>query len=119
VLALYSRTASKNSKLAAVTEASNISALSKLVVQLFEPMYGRQFRSVTEATALFQTKLFAIMGPNAFLCLLSLPPKIDHTDIELGVDDGHLFVTLQQNYGRFQEAGRLFLKRKQGEEEEY
>ena len=50
VIAIYSKTGGKNGKHAAVTEASNISATSYLVVQVFEhmPVQGRlQFFEIT------------------------------------------------------------------------
>jgi hypothetical protein len=58
-----------------VPSASNISALSKLVVQVSEPMFARIFRSIPEAIAIFQTKQFALIPPYSFFCLLSSPPE--------------------------------------------
>ena len=45
VLVLYSKSG-KNGKHSSVSESSNISAVSYMAVQNFEPMYARQFRSV-------------------------------------------------------------------------
>ncbi|KAF8224683.1 hypothetical protein L208DRAFT_1309777, partial [Tricholoma matsutake] len=53
VIALYSKTGSKNGKHAAVTDASNIFAISYMAVQVFEHMHGRQFQEYPDATATF------------------------------------------------------------------
>ncbi|KAF8231174.1 hypothetical protein L208DRAFT_1067273, partial [Tricholoma matsutake] len=51
VIALYSKTGCKNGKHAAVTDASNISAISYIPVQVFEHMHGHQFQEHPDATA--------------------------------------------------------------------
>jgi hypothetical protein len=53
VIALYSKTGSKNGKHAAITDSSNISALLYVGVQVFEHMYGCQFCVIPEATTPF------------------------------------------------------------------
>lgn len=92
VVALYSKTG-KNGKHSAINESSNIAAVSYLAVQLFQHRLGPQFRSVPDATALFQTKQFLLLSSFQFLCLIEtklpaqqssmpfielLPQDIDH-----------------------------------------
>jgi hypothetical protein len=43
VIVIYSKTGGKNGKHAAITDASNISAVSYLAVQVFEHMHGCLF----------------------------------------------------------------------------
>jgi hypothetical protein len=66
---MYSKTGGKNGKHAAITQSSNISAVSYIGLQLFENVINRQFRAIPEATALFQTRLYALsnvrMGPSS------------------------------------------------------
>ena len=73
----------KNGKHAAVTDASNISAVSYLGVKVFEHMHGRLFRDHPDATAIFRTKQFAFLTSNAFLCLLASIPKTVPAELEL------------------------------------
>jgi len=116
VVALYSKTGGKNSKHESVSDSSNICAVSNVAVQLFEYMHGRQFRSIPEATSIFQTKQFALLGSNAFLCLLSLPPRSTVPGLELSQEDADRFKNLLMHEDKFKEAMRLFRKRGQGKE---
>lgn len=77
-------------------------------------MYGRQFRSIPEATSTLQTKQFGLFGPNSFLCLLSSPPRITATGLELGQEDAEYFKILLADEAKFKEAMRLFRKRGRG-----
>jgi hypothetical protein len=60
----------KNSKHAAITDSFIISAVSYIGVQVFKRMYGRQFRVIPEATALF-TKQFALLQPISLRALVA------------------------------------------------
>ena len=80
MITIYSKTGGRNGKHAAITDASNISAISYpgLGVQVFKHTYGCLFRDRPDATATFHTKQFALLTSNlnAFLSLLSSTPKI-------------------------------------------
>ena len=76
VIALYAKTGGKNGKHMAITDSSNISAVSNIGVQVFEHMYSGLFRAIPEATALFFTKRFALLQPISFLCLISSRPTL-------------------------------------------
>ncbi|KAJ7693090.1 hypothetical protein B0H17DRAFT_873689, partial [Mycena rosella] len=93
-----------------VTESSNISALSKISVQVFENLHGAQFRSIPMATAVLQTKQFAHIPSINFLCLLSAAPKIVPTGLELGAEDSERFRTLSRGLNGFNAAMTLFRK---------
>ncbi|KAF8237094.1 hypothetical protein L208DRAFT_1071666, partial [Tricholoma matsutake] len=51
VITFYSKTGGKHGKHSSITEASNISTISYIAVQLFEFMHGRQFRHTPESTS--------------------------------------------------------------------
>ena len=115
MIAIYSKTGGKNGKHAAVTDASNISATSYLGVQVFEYMHGRLFRDHPDATATFQTKQFALLTSNAFLCLLSSPPKAIPlaTGLELAQKDAEIFMNMLSRENKFMDAMQSFHKRGQ------
>ncbi|KAF8232513.1 hypothetical protein L208DRAFT_1064247, partial [Tricholoma matsutake] len=52
VIAIYSKSGGKHGKHEAVSDSSNISAVSHVCVQVFEHMFGRQFRGIPAATAI-------------------------------------------------------------------
>ncbi|KAJ6523219.1 hypothetical protein DFH09DRAFT_877104, partial [Mycena vulgaris] len=93
-----------------VTDSSTIAALSKISVQVFEPLHGAQFRAIPTATAMLQTKQYAHIPPIHFLCLLMSAPKGVPTGLELCPDDVARFKILTKGTNRFQEAMKLFRK---------
>ncbi|KAJ7034214.1 hypothetical protein C8F04DRAFT_1350091 [Mycena alexandri] len=99
-----------------VTDSTNISAVSKISVQVFEQLHGNQFRAIPTATAILQTKQFGHILPDNFLCLLSAAPKVVATGLELGAEDSERFRKLSQGLSKFNAAMILFRKRgkKQG-----
>ena len=100
-----------------MVDSTNISVLSKISVQLFEQLYGTQFRAIPTATALLQTKQFAHIPPIImnFLCLLSTSPKAGPTGLKLGAEDSNRFQTLAQGHNKFNAA--LTLSRKRGQKQ--
>jgi len=98
----------------AITDSSNVSAVSYIGVQVFEHMYSGLFRVIPEATALFFTKRFALLQPISFLCLLSSSPDTatSSNHLELARADLVLFQTLQAHRTRFESAMTLSRKRK-------
>ena len=110
MIAIYSKTGGKNGKHAGVTDASNISAVSYLAVQVFEHMHGRIFRDHPDATATFQTKQFALLSSNAFLCLLSSTPKTIPMGLELDQKDAEKFMEMLSGEKRYMDAMCLFCK---------
>lgn len=108
---LHSKGGGKYGKHAPVTESSNISALSKISLQVFENVHGSQFRSIPTATAIVQTKQFAHIPSINFLCLLTAPPKLLPQGFELAAEDLERFKTLSKNFSKFEEAMTLFRKR--------
>jgi hypothetical protein len=101
VIAIYSKTGGKNGKHTAVTDASNISVVSYLAIQVFEHMHGCQFWEHPDATANFQTKQFTILSSYAFLSLLSSTPKTVPTGLELALKDAEQFRQLLLGESKF------------------
>ncbi|KAJ6615027.1 hypothetical protein B0H10DRAFT_2220789 [Mycena sp. CBHHK59/15] len=111
VFGLQAKGGGKHGKHEAVTESSNISALSKISVQIFDNLHGTQFRSIPVATALLQAKQFGHIPPINFLCLLSAVPKLSPTGLELVPEDSDRFRTLSRGLVQFNNAMTLFKKR--------
>ena len=86
-------------------------------MQLFEHMYGREFRVIPEATASLPTKQFGSINQICFLSLLSPSPDIParSTSFELTVTDHTLYQALQFGHCKFTNVMILFVKKKQNE----
>jgi hypothetical protein len=113
VIAFYSKTGGKHGKHGSITEASNISAISYVAVQLFEFMHGRQFRHTPESTSRLQTRQFALLPAMMFLTLLSSSPKVNAQSgtLELTLEDSNRFKTLDSGAAKFKDAMKLSRKR--------
>ncbi|KAH6903463.1 hypothetical protein BKA70DRAFT_1110791 [Coprinopsis sp. MPI-PUGE-AT-0042] len=71
---MYSRTAGKNARNAAVNQHSNLSALSRIAVQIYEHAHKRQFGSTPAATSPLSTKQYLLLAPYQILFVLSKEP---------------------------------------------
>jgi hypothetical protein len=80
---------------------------------LFFLIFPTLFRDHPDATATFQTKQFALLTSNAFLCLLSSIPKAIPTGLELAQKDAETFVEMVSRENKFIDAMRSFRKRGQ------
>ena len=113
---LMTKSGGKNGKHAAATDASNISAVSYLAMQVFKHMHGPLFQDHPDATAIFHTKQFALLTSNAFVCLLTSIPKTIPTGLELAQKESEWFKQLllvsRQKFWKFWEA-RVNLDRNQ------
>ncbi|KAJ6613242.1 hypothetical protein B0H10DRAFT_1806002, partial [Mycena sp. CBHHK59/15] len=110
VIELYSKGGGKHGKHEPVTESSIITAISYISVQVFEHQYAAQFRSTPTATAMLQTKQFAHLPSINILCLLSKPPKVLPTGLELALEDADRFKKLNGGLDKFHKAMVLFRK---------
>ncbi|TFK27117.1 hypothetical protein FA15DRAFT_702135 [Coprinopsis marcescibilis] len=70
VVALYSKTAGKNARNASVKCAQNISALSRVAVQIYERIHAKEFTASPTATSSLATRQFVHTFPYQVLCLL-------------------------------------------------
>ena len=101
VLAIYSKTGGKNGKHSSITESSNISAVSYLVLPVFEHMLGQQFRSIPEKLQSLQSKKFTLLPSTAFLCTLdSAPRSAIETGLQIGTLDHARFSMLTKHISK-------------------
>ena len=112
---MYSKTGGKNGKHSAITESSSIAAVSYLSVQLFRYHIALQFHSVSDVTAIFQTKRFVLLSSVQFLCLIDT--KITDAQlavcfIELTPEDTDRYRALQN--GQKELTAVIKLRKKQG-----
>ena len=110
MIALYSKTAGKNAKHAAIPSSSNISALSRITVQVFEHMTGLIFRTFPSMTAPFGTKGFLHVTSYEFLAALSKGVK-EVNGVEVATEDLQMFQKLKRDHARLKEAIKLFTQR--------
>ncbi|KAG0694656.1 hypothetical protein DFH29DRAFT_756901, partial [Suillus ampliporus] len=101
----------KNGKHAAVDKADAIAGVSYLGVQIYQQHFHRHFRSIPDATAMFQCNHFAFLPSTAFLCLLSSKPNLTRSGLELAPADLTDFDILSTALPQLAEAAKLFRKR--------
>jgi hypothetical protein len=120
VVAFSSKSGGKNGKHCDITESSTIAAVSNIAVQLFQYRgHAREFRLVTDATLLFQTKQYLLISSIQFLCLLDtkFPFDRDHAlpYIEVTSDqDMERFKALREGKDQLSSALKLSRKRDGG-----
>ncbi|KAJ7504705.1 hypothetical protein B0H11DRAFT_1852265 [Mycena galericulata] len=112
VQVMYSKGGGKNGKHNNIDDHTNLSGISHLGTQVYEPFNGRHFRAVTEATASLQTKQFRILAPLMFLCRLSAPPITTATGLEIAAADPDLFRDLSKNTALFDKVMKQSKSRK-------
>ncbi|TEB28567.1 hypothetical protein FA13DRAFT_1794026 [Coprinellus micaceus] len=121
VLALYTRTAGKGARNAAATDVTNISALSRVAVQVFEHSHFAQFTSIPASTAALSTNKFLLLPPFQILCLLSNAPSQSSdtgtsatAPVYLSTTDFNDWKTLKEGGPSFVLAIKTFKKRDKG-----
>jgi hypothetical protein len=87
----------KNGKHCWTGEASSITALSYIPVQLFEHIISRHFRAVPQAMAALQISQFAHLPSTSFLCLLDESPTtlVGSQNLRISLTDGNRYDNLQ------------------------
>ena len=109
---MYSRGGGKNGKNEWVSTTSSITALSKVVVQIFEHSHGRQFSSKQTTTAVLNVFQFGIIPPSNVLTLLqSKPQNVNDAGFDLSPHDIALFKKLDAGLATFKSAMKTFRKR--------
>ncbi len=112
---MYSKSGGKNGNHAAVTEASNVSALSYLGLQVYENDYENQFTSIAESTSPFQTKQFALIPAIQVMSALAGSASIADIHSKIVVlcpNDMELFLRLKGSIGKIRSAVKKFNSRK-------
>ncbi|KAG1791966.1 uncharacterized protein BJ212DRAFT_1417953 [Suillus subaureus] len=85
--------------------------VSYLGVQIYQQHSHRHFRSIPDATAMFQCSHFAFLPSTAFLCLLSSKPNLTRSGLELAPADLTDFDILSTALPQLAEAAKSFRKR--------
>lgn len=112
VTSLYAKSGGKRGMHQAVTDHSNISALSRLGIQVFQRIVGPQFRSIPITPAPLKTKKFELVGPMHILFVLSSKVKVTTTGVELtSLADVILFNDFLRASEQIKQAIKLFSKR--------
>jgi hypothetical protein len=117
VHALYTKSAAKNRKHGAVSEKSNIAAVSYMVVQLYEPILrtvhsGKMdFRDRPDRLSLLQVKEYALMISSQFLTVLSKKPTSIPTGLNISEVDSASFSSLNRLSPQLKKAAEEFRKR--------
>jgi hypothetical protein len=114
VVSFSSKNAGKNDKHSDITESSNIAAVSNLAVQLFQYRdFGRQFCSIPNATAIFQTRQYLLISSIQFLYLLDTKLSSSQPSapsIELLAQDIECYKDLKQGEKEITQALKLAKK---------
>ncbi|KAJ6615753.1 hypothetical protein B0H10DRAFT_2220086 [Mycena sp. CBHHK59/15] len=115
---MYSKGGGKHGKHNNIDEHTNLSGLSYIGAQVYDPFLGSQFRAHTAATARLYTKQFRLLPPFTFLCHLSATPKKTEVGLELASADMALFRDLNKDIKSFDTAVKSSRSRKKVVEEE-
>ena len=116
VHALYSKSSAKNGKHSAVSEKSNIAAVSYMVVQLYEPNLRTvqsgmmAFRDRPDRLSLLQVKEYALVTSSQFLTVLSQKPTLIPTGLNLSEIDSASFSSLNRLSPLLKKAAEEFKK---------
>lgn len=97
VIVMYVQSAAKNARHESADTTTNISALSRVVIRVFEHTHGCQFRAIPSATAILQAHQFALLPPSNVISILSTGPQtLNHSGFDLSPTDMTLFNDLRR-----------------------
>ena len=115
---MYQKPTAKNGRHEPADVTSNIAALSRIVLQVFEHSgHGSQFRSIPEATALLQVHQHVLLPQTNFLTLLNTRPlKVNNSGFDLSPVDMVLFDDLKKGKAELKRAMKAFRKREKVED---
>jgi hypothetical protein len=118
VVVMYQKTSAKNGRHEPADITSNIAALSRIVLQVFEHSgHGNQFRSIPEMTALLQLHQHVLLPPTNVLTVLNTRPlHINNIGFHLSPIDMALFNNLKQGKAQLKKAMKDFRKREKVED---
>ena len=90
---MYAQSAAKNARHELADTTTNISALSRIVVRVFEHTHGRQFRAIPSATAMLQAHPPSL---NIISVLSTGLHALNHSGFDLSPTDVTLFNDLRR-----------------------
>jgi hypothetical protein len=91
-MAMYSQSGGKGSTHAWLSDSTNISAISYLIVQTHEYAYYRNFQIVHQQNAALHVGTYALLPSNQFLHILTATPTLNHHSRMLNLDDTEIQV---------------------------
>ena len=110
---MYQKTSAKNGKHEPADVTSNIAALSRIVLQVFEYSgHGNQFHSIPEATASLQVHQHVLLPQSNFLTVLNNRPlRVNNSGFDLSHVHMVLFNDLKKGKAQLKDAMKAFKKR--------
>jgi hypothetical protein len=84
----------KNGKNAAVLSISNVASISYASIQVFQHMHCQILHPITTAMTAFSMNQFQLISSTQLLCRLTVGPQIRNNNIELHIDELHVYNTL-------------------------
>jgi len=118
VIVMYQKTTAKNGRHEPADVTSNITALSKIILQVFEhSSHGAQFHSIPEVTALLQLHQYVLLPPTSFLTLLNAQLlKVNNSGFKFSPVDMVLFNDLKRGKEQLRKAMKAFRKCQKAED---
>src|ERR1700685_4171576 len=101
-------------KHAAMTDVSNITAISYIGMQVFPQMQHHIFCPVTSATISFCTRHYHLSPSTSLLCRLAVSPQVKNGNIKVHADDLRIFDVLDKGIQKVEAAIKSFLKKGKG-----
>ena len=109
---MYQKTGRKNAKNEAVAISSNLCALSRISVQVFEYSHGIQFTCKPTTTLPLNAFQFSHLPSYAILTLLTNKPHcVNDAGFDISQGDIDLYHSLNRGLESIQAAMKLFRKR--------
>ena len=97
VIVMYAQSAAKNARHESADTMTDISALSRVVIRVFEHTHGHQFRAIPSAMAMLQAHQFALLPPSNIISVLSTGLQaLNYSGFDLSPTDMTLFNDLCQ-----------------------
>jgi hypothetical protein len=100
---MYSKSGGKNGKHGAVDAVDSVAAISYCAVQIFEQHFRTTFRPITQVTAAFQCRQFALLPSTALFLVLHARPSPSKAPSRQGIE---LHTVDLQNYETLAKAQR-------------
>ena len=95
VLSIYTQSTGKSSAHSWVLESSNITAVSYIAAQLFQPIAPQQFSSTTRHAMGLKVSKFKLIKPTSFLTALSRSPSPLGQNIAISKEDQLYYKALE------------------------
>jgi hypothetical protein len=112
VRAIFAKSGGKNGKHGATEAVTNVSAASRIAVQVFEYTRGTVFRQIPSFTLPFNAKGYLHIEAHHFLLMLSQQVATDQQGVRIGKDDLASFRALEAGHNQLVNVAKEYRKRK-------